>query len=290
MVDPTPPETPPTTPAADPQPQAAVAGANGSKAQTAGKAGPASPTIDELLAKEALANLKRARAVPRSEALKPLTRKPVPAATLVARAALPQPWKTPFIALAAVVALSTALSIGGLSYIAARPTTATSIADAELRSLRDSVASLRRTVASLSSDVAANRAALDASGRSASDRFDRLVQSVERVERDQTLAATRIERLNEQRAQLARTSGGAPAADITGSIQPQRPAAARRDVITGWRVRRAFDGVAVLEGQIGVIEVVRGQDVPNLGRIEDIRNENGSWQVQTSKGVILSTR
>ena len=37
-----------------------------------------------------------------------------------------------------------------------------------------------------------------------------------------------------------------------------------------------------------MIEVVLGQDVPNLGRIEEIKYENNRWQVLTSKGVILA--
>ena len=61
-------------------------------------------------------------------------------------------------------------------------------------------------------------------------------------------------------------------------------------VIPGWHVRRAYEGVAILEGQPGVIEAVLGQDVPNLGRIEEIKYENGRWQVLTSKGVILPAR
>ena len=39
-----------------------------------------------------------------------------------------------------------------------------------------------------------------------------------------------------------------------------------------------------------MIEVVLGQEVPNLGRIEEIKLENSLWQVVTSKGVILSAR
>ena len=53
-------------------------------------------------------------------------------------------------------------------------------------------------------------------------------------------------------------------------------------------MRRAYEGIAILEGQPGVIEVVLGQDVPNLGRIEEIKYENNRWQVLTSKGIILA--
>ena len=154
------------------------------------------------------------------------------------------------------------------------------------------MAQLRRKVAALSNELATNRAALDAANKAASDRFGRVVQSLDRVERDQSASATKIERLAEEKAQVARTASAAPSTEITGTVQQRqpRPANARREVIAGWRVRRAFEGVAVLEGQPGVIEVVLGQDVPNLGRIEEIKYENSRWQVFTSKGVILSAR
>ena len=153
------------------------------------------------------------------------------------------------------------------------------------------MAQLRRTVAALSNDLAANRAALDAANKAVSDRFGRFVQNLERVERDQSVSATKIERIAEEKAQVVRAASTAPSAEITGAVQrQQRPASARREVIAGWRVRRAFEGVAILEGQPGVIEVVLGQDVPNLGRIEEIKYENSRWQVLTSKGVILPAR
>ncbi len=95
----------------------------------------------------------------------------------------------------------------------------------------------------------------------------------------------------EEKAHVVRPAPPAPTPEITGTVQRQpRPTTARRDVLAGWRVRRAFEGVAILEGQPGVIEVVLGQEVPNLGRIEEIKYENNHWQVLTSKGVILPAR
>ena len=198
---------------------------------------------------------------------------------------------TPFITLAVMVGISTFLCTGGMAYLFLRPGAVATMSDAELRNIRESVAQLRRTVAALSNDLATNRAALDAANKAASDRLGRIVQSLERVDRDQSVSATKIERMAEEKAQVVRTASTASSSEITGTVQRQpRPTNARREVIAGWRVRRAFEGVAVLEGQPGVIEVVLGQEVPNLGRIEEIKYENSRWQVLTSKGVILSAR
>ncbi|MEW6645342.1 MAG: hypothetical protein AB1586_32915 [Pseudomonadota bacterium] len=294
MAEPRPSDTAPAAPSTDPQTAGAAGGTNASKAQASSAAGDAArsatASIDELLAKEALANLKRSRTAARSEPVKSRARTPIPAATLVVKPQQRQPWLTPFIALAAVVSISSTLSAGGMAYLLMRPATVTATSDGELRNLRDTVAQLRRTVASLSADVASNRTALDVANKAASDRFGRLIQSVERVERDQSTSANRIERIAEEKTQAARAVAVAPSPEITGSVQPQRAPAARRDIIAGWRVRRAFDGIAVLDGPLGVIEVARGQEIPTLGRIEEIKHENGSWQVLTSKGAILSTR
>lgn len=275
----------------------AAAKNNASQARPTDKVSSASPhlaaaaTIDELLAKEALANLKRTRATAHAETFKSKARIPVPPATLVVKPPQSHAWMTPFITLAVMVGISTFLCTGGMAYLFLRPGAVATMSDAELRSIRESVAQLRRTVAALSNDLATNRAALDAANKAASDRLGRIVQSLERVDRDQSVSATKIERMAEEKAQVVRTASTASSSEITGTVQRQpRPTNARREVIAGWRVRRAFEGVAVLEGQPGVIEVVLGQEVPNLGRIEEIKYENSRWQVLTSKGVILSAR
>lgn len=303
MPDATTSETAPTTASAgSPVTGAAADKNNASQARPGGKASAADPrlaaaaTIDELLAKEALANLKRNRASARIDSAKFKPRVPIPAATIVVKPSQSHPWMTPFITLAVMVGISTFLCAGGIAYLFMRPLAVATTSDAELRNIREFMAQLRRNVAALSNELATNRAVLDAASKAASDRLGRVVQSLDRVERDQSASATKIERLAEQKAQVARTVPAAPSAEITGTVQqpqqppPPRQASARREVIAGWHVRRAYEGVAILEGQPGVIEAVLGQDVPNLGRIEEIKYENGRWQVLTSKGVILPAR
>lgn len=287
-------------PTSSPEPAAADTAAtsnNTSDARPAGKPNSAgahltaAATIDELLAKEALANLKRTRATTHAENVKSKARVPIPAATLVVKPPQSHAWVTPFVTLAALFGITTVLCAGGLAYLYLRPSAAVATSDAELRNIRESVAQLRRTVATLSTELATNRAALDAANKATNDRFGRIVQSLDRVDRDQSVSATRIERMAEEKAHVVRPAPPAPTPEITGTVQRQpRPTTARRDVLAGWRVRRAFEGVAILEGQPGVIEVVLGQEVPNLGRIEEIKYENNHWQVLTSRGVILPAR
>jgi hypothetical protein len=61
-------------------------------------------------------------------------------------------------------------------------------------------------------------------------------------------------------------------------------------IIDAYVVRRVFDGVALVEGRRGIIEVEPGMSLPGAGRVEEIRRQDGRWVVVTNKGLILSAR
>lgn len=250
----------------------------------------AAAAIDELLASEARANLQRARASTREEPVKAKARITVPPARIVARPLQSPAWRAPFFSLAIVVGISTLVSAGAIAYLLLRPITSSTVSDADIRSLRDSVAQLRRQVADVTGDVASSRAAAEAARTQAAEQASR---AQDRSEREQAALAAKFARIADEKTQVIQAAAMlANNPDITGTVQSQtqRPASTSREVIPGWHLRRAYDGVAVLEGKAGVIEVVPGQDVPALGRIQEIKNENNRWQVLTSRGVILSGR
>ena len=250
----------------------------------------AAAAIDEILASEARANRQRSRASIVEEPVKAKPRITVPPARIVARPLHSPAWKAPFFSLAIVVGLSTLVSAGAIAYLLLRPIGASSaFSDADIRGLRDSVTQLRRQVADITGDMATHRAAFEAARAQAAEQASR---AQNRVEREQVVPAAASSRVADDKPQVAQVAQVAPESspDITGAVQPRRPANASRDVISGWHVRRAYDGVAVLEGKSGVVEVVPGQDIPAIGRIQEIKNENNRWQVLTSRGVILSGR
>ena len=97
----------------------------------------AAATIDELLAKEALASLKRSRATAHADTVKSKARILVPPATLVVKPPQTHAWMTPFITLAVMVGISTFLCTGGVAYLFLRPLAVTATSDAELRNIRE---------------------------------------------------------------------------------------------------------------------------------------------------------
>jgi hypothetical protein len=78
--------------------------------------------------------------------------------------------------------------------------------------------------------------------------------------------------------------------DATGSVPRSERASAPKKLVKGWSVREAYEGIAILQGPNGVVEAVLGQQVPGLGHIEEIKNENGRLVVLSSSGTILSAR
>jgi len=85
-------------------------------------------------------------------------------------------------------------------------------------------------------------------------------------------------------------ASAAAAPETTGTVPPTERAPAARKAVKGWAVRQAYEGIAILQGPNGVVEAVLGQQVPGLGRIEEIGNENGRLVVLSSAGTIYSSR
>ena len=74
--------------------------------------------------------------------------------------------------------------------------------------------------------------------------------------------------------------------DATGTIEPALPARHGVKSKSGWILLHAEDGVAVITSKNGTIDVTPGSDIPNFGKVEDIRERDGRWEVVTDMGTI----
>ena len=57
-------------------------------------------------------------------------------------------------------------------------------------------------------------------------------------------------------------------------------------VLAGWIVRDVYDGVALVEGRRGQIEVVPGVSIPGAGVVKSIDRHGNGWTVTTTKGLL----
>ncbi|MFK4650906.1 hypothetical protein ABIF97_000840 [Bradyrhizobium japonicum] len=258
---------------------------------------------DETLAKEALEGLKRIRAKARLD--KMAIPKPAPTvmkpAVIVAKPPPPRPtWVAPLATLAVVAILVVCACTGVIAYLTTQPAQSNVAANTEIRNLRETVALLRKQVSGVSENLDGLRTAVDQSSKATNDRFGRFAENLDRIERVSSSSTVKLDKLAQAQAQAPAPAAVASqppsqtmpmmasvaAPEITGSVPPSAP----RKVVKGWSVRQAYEGIAILQGPNGVIEAVLGQQVPGLGRIEEIKNENGRLVVESSGGVIYSSR
>lgn len=299
-------ETADLTAAAKPAPDARDTKTNDAPraAKPASGVKPISAASDEVAAKAALEGLKRIRAKARLD--KMAIPKPAPVvikpAVIVAKPPPPRPtWVAPLATLAVAAVLVVCACTGVIAYLTTQPSQTSAAANAEIRNLRDTVAQLRKQLSGVSENLDGLRAAVDQSSKATSDRFGRFAENLDRIERASSSSTAKLDRLAQVQVQsptpvAAQPSPAMPmmasvaAPETTGSVPPAERSSAPRKAVKGWSVRQAYEGIAILQGPSGVVEAVLGQQVPNLGRIEEIRNESGRLVVETSGGVVYSAR
>jgi hypothetical protein len=280
---------------------------NANKTNNKGTASPAAS--DEALAKEALEGLKRIRAKARLEKMaipKPPTAVMKPA-VIVAKPPAPRPpWVVPLASLAVGVALVVSACTGVIAYLTMQPAQTSSAANTEMRHLRETVAQLRRQVSGVSENLDGLRTAVDLSGKATSDRFGRFAENLDRIERVSSSSTTKLDKLAQAQAAMASPPATTPAQpqarpapmlasattapEFTGTVPTPEHASTPRKAVKGWSVKQAYEGIAILQGPNGVVEAVLGQQVAGLGRIEEIRSENGRLVVLCSGGAVYSPR
>lgn len=200
-------------------------------------------------------------------------------------------WKAPrFPHLAAAIAL--ALAGGALA--GSLGTLWITRADQNEQALaRNETNQLKSAVERLNSDFTAVRSSVESSSRGVSTQFARLTERMDKVERAQTEPVTKIAKINETLERLDRRTRDLP--DLLPV--PERFSAPvpikeipRVSIVPRWVVRSVYDGMALIQGRIGLIEVEVGDPLPGGGRVEAIRRQDGRWVVVTSKGLILAAQ
>ncbi len=156
-------------------------------------------------------------------------------------------------------------------------------------------AQLKAAIERLNSDLVALRSNVEGSGRAAGAQLARLTDRIDRTERAQAEPAAKIAKITEAIERIDRRTRDLP--DLAPMPADQRipppvpiKEISRISVVPGWVVRNVYDGTALIQGRIGLIEVEVGDPLPGGGRVEAIRRQDGRWVVVTSKGLILAAQ
>jgi hypothetical protein len=169
---------------------------------------------------------------------------------------------------------------------------------------------LEANVARIDADILALKASVEQTSKLALGQYNKTGDRLDKVEKAQAEPAARLAKLSETVDKLrvaqvtAALAAAAPAAakDVTGSTSPHaaeavappvplpapKPELARLPTVEGWVLRDVANGVALIEGRRGLLEVYAGDPVPGLGRVDAIRRQDGRWVVVTTKGLVVS--
>jgi hypothetical protein len=148
------------------------------------------------------------------------------------------------------------------------------------------IEALKNMVAQHAADLGALKASLEQSVKATAAQYGKIAERLDRTE-----PATKLTKISEALERLERRAG-VPTAhaqnDVTGSVSSETKP--KPTIIEDYVVRRVYDGVALVEGRKGVIEVEPGTTLPGAGRVEEIRRQDGRWVVVTNKGLIVPPR
>jgi hypothetical protein len=159
---------------------------------------------------------------------------------------------------------------------------------------------LQAALTQVTKDVVALKTSIDAANRAATSQMGKITERFDRSERAQAEPAAKIAALTETVTRLEkRIAANAEASrDITGSV-PDRAASAaavaakdqsKAAIVNGWILRDIYHGRALVESRTGLYEVAPGGNLPGIGKVETITQQNGRWVVVTPKGLIVSMR
>jgi hypothetical protein len=209
------------------------------------------------------------------------------------RPATPESRKSRFPLLAGTMALAAALggaagSVGIQALVSAWLAPAAPMQQSEREALRS-------LAAELTTEVGALRTSVEQYTKLTANQYGKLTERLERTEHAQGEPAAKIAKIAEAVERIERNVPlNAAKAEVTGSVtvvQPPLPEPKPKPaIIEDYVVRKVFDGVALVEGRRGIMEVEPGSTLPGAGRVEEIRRQDGRWVVVTSKGLITSAR
>ena len=183
---------------------------------------------------------------------------------------------------AGIGALAGSLAAVSFGHQNAAPVTVTRTSES-----RDVMQALKNQRAELS----ALKASLDSENRSANAQFARIADRFNNIEHAQADQAGKLTHIAEA---VDRFDKKAAASDITGSIAALPPAPAVKPapaipVLHDWIVQNVRNGRAMVETRYGgMFLVASGGMLPGLGRVAEIKRQNGEWVVVTERGLITS--
>lgn len=168
------------------------------------------------------------------------------------------------------------------------------------------------TLGRINRELTVLKAGIDNATRATNQQVAKIVDRMDRAEKAQAEAGSKLAKASDVLDRVERRLAVAPpaptpsppvaqtSAEVTGSLGDTHIAAADAPLsadgkhapssllaVDGWVLRDVYRGAALIQGHGSVVEVLPGDQLPGVGRIEQIKRQDGHWVVVTSRGLIL---
>lgn len=157
---------------------------------------------------------------------------------------------------------------------------------------QNELAALGETVRRLETNIGALSTSVGTANKASSTQLTRIGERLDKMEKSVAEPAGRMAALTESIEKLRAATSVAKAAsgDVTGTIQASERATTelQKPRLAGWVLHDVDRGVATVEGRQGIFDVMVGDALPGLDRVEAIRRQDGKWVVVTRKGTIVA--
>lgn len=192
-----------------------------------------------------------------------------------------------FIALAASVAFAAGFAsfVGSVSgsglarFIYPSPAPASGV--------ENTIAAIREIKLELA-QVAALKSSLDSAVRSATNQFAKIAERLDRLDQRSAAAAETTASLP---AATQASSAPAQTAALAAVMPPADPSKLNDRILQDWIVHDVQNGHALIESRYrGLFAVSAGSVLPGIGRVDEIKRQDGHWVVLTARGTITSAR
>ncbi len=160
----------------------------------------------------------------------------------------------------------------------------------EIRTLKKSVDELKANFATANGSIAQLSTKLDQFARGEPKLTQTSLERTERSEADPKAIQATLDRAARSERNAPTTTASLPAnaepqSGMTETpkalAEPKKPA-----VLANWVVRDVYDGIALVEGPQGALEVMPGDTIPGAGTVKSIERRGGGWIVLTSRGLV----
>jgi hypothetical protein len=137
------------------------------------------------------------------------------------------------------------------------------------------------------------KASIEGSAKQSNAQVAKITDRLDRADKTQSDAAAKLARTSESLDRIdhrltgsSEATGALPSASLAPGPGRAPNGAA---IIEGWTLLDIFNGGAMIQSpRNGILQVIPGDSVPGLGRIDGIRRQDGHWVVVTSRGLIVA--